>query len=321
MRKFFLFFLVFSFMLTPCVSAEREITVFSDGVQIEFDTLPFIENDRVMVPIRAISESLGANVFWEPESGSIFIETALSVLMLSIGSDVMFRNAAPLLLEAPPVIVNDRTYVPLRAVSEAFRRTVDWNGETRSVNIFSQDGDVPATKEYVSGKIEKEDGTCFTYDVAFPRFPEDSPVSCLNEEFSRRGNAVFLEELSQKASAYHCTYEITYNEDGIFSAAVIEKTDEFVTKTGYTVNAENGKNILLSELLSKSEEETDALLRSEVKSFCKNVLNLPREAIDNIDSVRFYYTFYITDDSLTVLIPSAYFTDGDTEDIELTFYK
>jgi hypothetical protein len=56
----------------------------------------------------------------------------------------MWRNGEEIELEAPATIIDDLTFIPLRAVSEAFGATVNWDGETKTVYVeFS----VPETSE------------------------------------------------------------------------------------------------------------------------------------------------------------------------------
>ena len=55
--------------------------------------------------------------------------------MMYLDSDVAYINDTPITLDAPATIMNDRTLVPLRFVMEAFKVTIDWNGDTRTVEI------------------------------------------------------------------------------------------------------------------------------------------------------------------------------------------
>lgn len=111
-----------------------DITVLLYGNAIEFDVAPIIENDRTLVPLRAIFEALGAQVEWDGENETVISAKGNNICVLQIGGK-MFVNGVEKELDVPAKIVEDRTLVPLRAVSEAYECKVDWNGDTRTVTI------------------------------------------------------------------------------------------------------------------------------------------------------------------------------------------
>ncbi len=92
-------------------------------------------NDRTLVPMRAIFEALGADVSWNDAEKTVTAKKDEIVIVLKIGSEKFFKNLENVPLDTPAVIQNDRTYIPLRAVSEALENTVDWNGETKTITI------------------------------------------------------------------------------------------------------------------------------------------------------------------------------------------
>jgi len=56
-------------------------------------------------------------------------------ISLQVGSKEMVHNLSSIQLDAPPIIVNDRTLVPLRAIAEAFNAQVNWNPDTKQVTV------------------------------------------------------------------------------------------------------------------------------------------------------------------------------------------
>jgi len=106
-----------------------------------FDVDPFIMEDRVMVPMRTIFEALGAEVEWNPESRSVTARSGGETVFLSIDSRTAFRYSSsetgtvPVDLDPPPIILGDRTIVPLRFVSESLKAAVRWDGSTGTVYI------------------------------------------------------------------------------------------------------------------------------------------------------------------------------------------
>jgi len=104
---------------------------------VAFDSPPYIdENDRLMVPLRAIVEALGAVVEWNPRDQSITITKQEATLFFKINSPLAVVNGQTKRMDTSPVIRNDRTMIPVRYVGEYLGATVHWDPEARSVDIF-----------------------------------------------------------------------------------------------------------------------------------------------------------------------------------------
>ena len=104
-----------------------------DGVQGMMDVAPFIENDRTFVPVRFIAEALGAEADWGPEDGLtewVTLTRGDMVVTLTIGSNVITvtdgDETYTIMSDVAAQIVNDRTFLPARAVGEIFGATFDW---------------------------------------------------------------------------------------------------------------------------------------------------------------------------------------------------
>ena len=111
--------------------------VFLDGQALSFEVPPIIENDRTLVPLRAIFEALGATVDWDNATRTVTSRKGSTTVVLTIGSLTPTVNGQGRQLDVPAKIVADRTLAPLRFVGEAFGSTVDWEGSTRTINIKS----------------------------------------------------------------------------------------------------------------------------------------------------------------------------------------
>lgn len=120
----------------PAEAADIQVEI--DGQTVAFDQPPIIENDRVMVPMRALAEALGAEVGWDGERRMMTATLDYNTLYLNIGMYVMYKNYEPIVLDAAPMIVGGRTLAPLRALSEGFDATVSWDGQARKVTVTSQ---------------------------------------------------------------------------------------------------------------------------------------------------------------------------------------
>ncbi len=102
---------------------------------IKFDTPPYIKGGRTVVPVRAITEGLGAEVSFNPETFEVTIVKGDTTIILSIGSNVAIVNGESVELDSQSEITNSRTYVPIRFIAETFGLTVDWDAETETIDI------------------------------------------------------------------------------------------------------------------------------------------------------------------------------------------
>lgn len=135
MKKCISVLLAVCFMTLSTTALAKDITVLLDGRQLCFDQNPIIENDRTLVPMRKIFEELGAEVIWSEEDATVTATKDNMTMKLKINSQWMLLNGERIYLDAAPIIVNDRTLVPLRAISEAFGANVEWNADAKTVCI------------------------------------------------------------------------------------------------------------------------------------------------------------------------------------------
>lgn len=119
-----------------------DVSVKLNGAALEFDAKPFIENDRTLVPVRKIFEAVGAEVEWDAET-----KTAVAMrvkngepvfVAIQTDSTKAFINSEAKTLDVPAKIVNDRTFVPLRFVVEALGEKVEWDADSYTVNITTE---------------------------------------------------------------------------------------------------------------------------------------------------------------------------------------
>ena len=96
---------------------------------------PIIQNDRTLVPLRAIFEAMGATVDWNSGTQTVTAVRNGVTVKLTVGSTVMSRNWDELPMDTAPVVLGGRTLVPARAVAEAFGADVGWDEATHTVTI------------------------------------------------------------------------------------------------------------------------------------------------------------------------------------------
>lgn len=112
----------------------------NERVKIDNDNnnvTPIIENDRTLVPVRFISETLGMDVSYDDAAKEINIEGRGYKVVMTVDKAEYTVNGTEKMLDVPAVVKNDRTLIPLRAMAEAIGMDVEWDGESRLVYIGS----------------------------------------------------------------------------------------------------------------------------------------------------------------------------------------
>jgi hypothetical protein len=134
-------------LLAAAVSAyaatAQDVVIQVDGETVELDVMPFIENDRTLVPLRGIFEKLGATVEWEPEGQGVKVDADGIAISLVIGKDIatVIRDldgeqvTDEVKLDVPARLVDNRTFVPGRFIAETLGATVLWDDVSRTVII------------------------------------------------------------------------------------------------------------------------------------------------------------------------------------------
>ena len=104
------------------------------------DVAPKVVNDRTMLPARFVAENLGATVEWDGEKQLVTITGKTEkqedvTILITIGSDYAKVNGEDVKLDSPAFVENDRTYTPIRFISENLGATVEWNETEQTVTI------------------------------------------------------------------------------------------------------------------------------------------------------------------------------------------
>ena len=137
MKKLISLLLLFSLFSMTTFAAELEYTALYVGSnkayvndvekQIDEDNPAvevFVENDRSYVPVRFISESYQGTVEWVQETQTVNITFADRTISLTIGKPEIIINGEMKELDVAPIIRNERTFLPLRACTEAIGKEV-----------------------------------------------------------------------------------------------------------------------------------------------------------------------------------------------------
>jgi len=131
--SFYIFVFSFSF-------ASSDVNLVVNGKDITDLSNPVIKNDRTLIPVRFVSEELGAEVIWNSDNRTVLIKKNDESMLLKIDSKIVNYNNNDFyqVSDVAPTIINDRTYVPVRLVSNGLGAYIDWDNNTRTVVVDSK---------------------------------------------------------------------------------------------------------------------------------------------------------------------------------------
>lgn len=117
-----------------------DITVEVNGTKITSDVPAMVINDRTVVPVRAVSEALNCDIEWDDASKGVNIYRDNFLYMMWLERPTAFK-LSPVAIEdyydmdTPPVVINDRTMLPLRALGELLGAEVGWDQDTLTASV------------------------------------------------------------------------------------------------------------------------------------------------------------------------------------------
>ena len=246
--------LIFMLTVATCTAVASDITVTIDGEKIVFDTPPTIINGRTLVPMRKIFETLGMEVIWNSETRSVIAENEENKIQLQIDNYEMTSNGEKIALDVAPTIINERTLVPVRAVSSASGCTVDWDGDTRTVIINRTKKETPEKKP--EANINKETASITEFN--------DGDVTLNNKEIK--------ELISEILFVQYDYYENNTN-------TIFEKESVYIN------NLTNKDKLFLASKTS----DFDSLIKKRItiETLCDTGVNISKKEIDTILEDRF----------------------------------
>lgn len=325
-------------LLCMCASAQvfaqDGITILVNGAKIDFDVEPFIYQDRTMVPMRAIFEALNAEVSWNEATSTAIAEKDVRTLEFTIGSkDISVNeNTALYPCDVAPMLVNERTFVPLRAIGEAFDCDVSWDGETRTVTVNDKKPAVDFTYEQEKIILETNDEFAkvtvnYTYPVVKDGkgFIAQEDVKKLNAIIAKQKSEIF--DPYKFASTFADEWFVVI-ENGMYNYPDISfdiKTQIYTSEKYGTVSLVTGMRKIwtgadilavtlnkdtLSEMslaqcfANKAPEQLYKEVYAEMEANYENV----RYGIELFTDSPEYCPFAISDNDLYVQIPSVLLT-------------
>ena len=126
MKKKFLFLMSFLLLFTSVyANGKKKMTLVINN--IVFERAFIVKNDRIHIPLRLVSENLGADVNWKADEGKVEILNQDKKIIFYIDSNEYRIDDMVFTIDSAPFIVKDTTYVPARALANAVDAKLEWN--------------------------------------------------------------------------------------------------------------------------------------------------------------------------------------------------
>lgn len=103
-----------------------------------FGTTPVISEGRTLVPVRAIVEAMGGNVDWNADNQTATLSYGDNEISLTVGSTTAELNHESRVIDTAPVIINNRTMLPIRFIAEGFGFDTDWDADSKTITITGE---------------------------------------------------------------------------------------------------------------------------------------------------------------------------------------
>lgn len=126
----------------PAGASSLEVSKFStrpiillNDQEVKSEVAPVLVNGRLMLPVGVIFKALGAEVTWHEKERRVTATKGDLTILMEIGTSSMAVNGVPRKLEVPPMLIENRTFIPVRAVAEAMGLEVSWDPDTYTASL------------------------------------------------------------------------------------------------------------------------------------------------------------------------------------------
>ncbi|MGN0136292.1 N-acetylmuramoyl-L-alanine amidase [Anaerotignum sp.] len=118
----------------------KEIVVQIDGKKMTPKDMPAVAIDgRTMLPMRQIAQELGCEVTWNEAAQQVYVVNDDYTLVFEINKTTGVKNGKEFTMDVPPMIINDRTMLPVRALATALDLNITWDDPSRTVSIDTKE--------------------------------------------------------------------------------------------------------------------------------------------------------------------------------------
>lgn len=306
----------------------NKVTVNMNGATMNFDVEPLIENSRILVPFRAIFESLDCTVSYENIQGVQYVEAnrGSQTILMQIGQKQMLVNGEEVALDVAPKIVNGRTLIPLRAISESLDCTVDWYDDIKTAAIHKKMGQYNMSSGHLTKTIQSDGADLIYINCAYPIIENESDnafIKSLNDAYQKNAEeyvAGIEKEYEQDAKSLYqeigkndyrpmeftLSYEVNTNRKNRVSITTYayENTNGAHPNTARdskTYDLKDGKQIHLTDVLGTTQDNVNKTVYDAFYAYLeKNMDSVTSEDVENLNKELEHVQFYLSDNSLVM---------------------
>ena len=137
---------------------DKTIPVLVNRQLAEFDVPPVIKNNRTLIPVRGVSNALGASVVWDRTTNDVTVTKSVYskdvtvtdsvystiVIVIDLDSGKFYKDGIEMVLDVPAQVMSNRTFVPIRFLAEAFGMKVNWDKDLDGVVVDDEDEATPS---------------------------------------------------------------------------------------------------------------------------------------------------------------------------------
>lgn len=252
-----------------------------DGTEITAiafeDAKPFIDsNGRTLIPLRAVTESLGADVSWDPTTSTAKVVLGSKTVELQSGKDFGMVNGKKIMMDTMSIISNGRTFVPLRFVSESLGYEIGYkfgkdalagNKLAHIITIGTVSGQLPVMVDMGWKKAYFDEEEKNIYFSMFKKVPATdngiSQVTVVSKSFYMSSNP-------SDGSSWNWVYVISYDSPGVISIGFNELVtgwDEFTINSLTALLGQDGTIIatqMVKDIMGTYDASTNTYYASRL---------------------------------------------------------
>lgn len=191
---------------TQAAFAEDNINVLASGMPLSFSAsdgcgIPFIDqNGRTQLPLRKCVASLGAEVDYRQNTQEIIITKGATNISLKIGEEFIYINGETAALDTAAVLIDNRTYLPIRPIAEALGYQVKWEADEKTViidqNLAAEDITIVDLSSRLQANASKNCGEWFVSDGKLYYYDRDNNL--VWEDLHKQGLAHIIRAMKDE---------------------------------------------------------------------------------------------------------------------------
>ncbi|RUT38694.1 copper amine oxidase N-terminal domain-containing protein [Paenibacillus anaericanus] len=212
--------------LTAGAAPVKTVTVEVDGKAVVFpDAKPYMEGSRVLIPVRFVSEALGAEVKYSNKT--VVITKDGKTISMKVNTNTVTVDGKDITLDVPVRVKQNRTFVPLRFVSEALEAKVVWSSKTLLVSITTKEASEPGTGE----------------DPGTPPVNPEQSVEFKWGKYTDLGSALFKNNVTVKDG--NLKFTVPANAQAVWYTSANGNGEELKAGKSYTKSLGKGQGYLM----------------------------------------------------------------------------